>query len=1345
MVRIFISHSNRDNDDATEIDARLKSAGFDNRFLDIDKHGGIQPGDDWERRLYHEVERAQAVVLIVTDNWLDSKWCFVEFTQARALGKAIFILILTATKEKIVGKDLQHIDLTAGRDVGLAWLVRRLTEITLQSRAHLDLPRGTVPFPGLPAFEETQAAVFFGRDAEILDLMERLRQIRTSGGARLITLLGASGSGKSSLLRAGLVARLRYDRDNWIVCKPFRPEAEPVDRLIDTLLLTLREAGPGESPGDGEAERRWREALASATPGEALREIARALRRRAGALDAQILIPIDQAEELFTRAEPSKQRAFFALLDAALADDLPFVAIAALRSDHLGDWQTVDGLSAPAVLHPLARMPLAHIGSLVRDPAKLVHLKVDEEMIAALTADAESDDALPLIAFLLRRMYDTIGTDTAWTLAHYQAMGDRRADRTPLQDAVRRAADDALPDLTDSQAAALREAFVSALVRVNAEGGFVRKAARLADIPHEARPLLQRLVEARLLVTDIRAGADGSGPSETVIEVAHEALFRVWPRLSGWLDEARDFLIGKARLNQMFQDWQKLETSERRKGLLSGIMLDRARGWLAAYPHRFSDAERAFIEESDRAEVEDQQKLLREAQRATDALAAATETADALIFNLAQKFRRSGLPNAMVREILEEARRLLDRLNTGDNRSAALERSRAVALAELGQSLAEFGAPDEARQLYEESLEIFQRLAEREPENTQAQRDLSLGLEKIADIRQRQDPAAALALYEQSLEIRRRLAEREPENTEAQRDLSISQEKIADIRQRQDPAAALALYEQSLEIRRRLAEREPENTQARRDLSVSLNNIADIRQRQDPAAALALYEQSLEITRRLAEREPENTQAQRDLSISLNNIADIRQRQDPAAALALYEQSLEITRRLAAWEPENTQAQRDLSISLDRIADIRQRQDPAAALALYEQSLEITRRLAEREPENTQAQRDLSVSLNKIADTRQWQDPAAALALYEQSLEIRRRLAAREPENTEAQRDLSLSLDSIADIRQRQDPATALALYEQSLEIRQRLAAREPENTEAQRDVSVSLNRIADIRQRQDPAAALALYEQSLEITQRLAEREPENTQAQRDLSVSLSRIADIRQQQDPAAALALYEQSLEIRRRLAKRKPENTQVQRDLSVSLEKIADIRQRQDPAAALALYEQSLEIRRRLAKREPENTQVQRDLSVSLEKIADIRQRQDPAAALALYEQSLEIFKRLAEREPENTQAQRDLSVSLDRIADIRQRQDPAAALALYEQSLEIATRLAQQSDSIEAKTDLVISHYKISTVTTGARRIASLQQALDIAQQLEAAGQLTVVQADWPDILRRALAEAEGSE
>jgi hypothetical protein len=134
-----------------------------------------------------------------------------------------------------------------------------------------------------------------------------------------------------------------------------------------------------------------------------------------------------------------------------------------------------------------------------------------------------------------------------------------------------------------------------------------------------------------------------------------------------------------------------------------------------------------------------------------------------------------------------------------------------------------------------------------------------------------------------------------------------------------------------------------------------------------------------------------------------------------------------------------------------------------------------------------------------------------------------------------------------------------------------------------------------------------------------------------------------------------------------------------------------------------------------------------------------------AALALYEQSLDIARQLAEREPENTQFLRDLSISLDRIADIRQREHPTAALALYRESLEIAERLAKTYDSLRAKADLLVSHYKISTVTTGARRIASLQQALDIAQQLEAAGQLTADQAGWPDFLRQELTKAEGRE
>ena len=631
MARLFISHSSLDNVDAEELKAWLTARGFENAFLDIDKQSGIQPGADWEKTLYREIERAQAVVILVTDHWLQSKWCFAEFTQARALGKAIFPLIIAPTGEKIVGEDIQTIDLTSDREGGLDRLSRRLTEIALQSPEGFDLPKDTVPFPGLSAFEERHAAVFYGRDPEIRDLLERLRRARTTSDKKLIAILGASGSGKSSLLRAGLVPRLKRDRDNWIVCPPFRPEGDPLHRLIDTLLLSVRQHSGKDAKISPEQEETWRGELASEAPGKALKEIARTLRRQSGAMDAQILIPIDQAEELFTIAEPADRKAFFFLLDRLLAEHLPFVAVAALRSDHLGELQKADELSAPYELFPLAPMPLERVGSLVRGPARLVGLKADDDMISALIRDAESEDALPLIAFLLRKMFETFGADKVWTLEHYRSFGNKETGDTPLHDAVRRAAEEALPKLLDKDAAHLREAFVPALVRVNAEGSFVRKAARLDGFDGNARPLLEKLVDARLLVTrglEITNTDDGEAEpstetSETTLEVAHEALFRVWPRLASWLEQEREFLIGKARLDQAYSDWQALDEKSKRKGLLSGVMLERARIWLIDHPGRFTAGEKDFIRLSAEMEAEDRRRRERMRRNLFGALTAA--------------------------------------------------------------------------------------------------------------------------------------------------------------------------------------------------------------------------------------------------------------------------------------------------------------------------------------------------------------------------------------------------------------------------------------------------------------------------------------------------------------------------------------------------------------------------------------------------------------------------------------------------------------------------------------------------------------------------------------------------
>jgi hypothetical protein len=182
MARIFISHSGRDNEAAARIKTWLKEQGFETLFLDFDKHAGIPPGADWERTLYREIEQSQAVIIIQTPNWLDSKWCFAEFTQARALGKAIFPVIEAPTGDTLISSDIQALDLRRDRDGGLEQLARQLTRIALDAQGGFAWDATRPPYPGLLAFQEEDAALYFGRDDDIRRLIERLNARRAQGG-----------------------------------------------------------------------------------------------------------------------------------------------------------------------------------------------------------------------------------------------------------------------------------------------------------------------------------------------------------------------------------------------------------------------------------------------------------------------------------------------------------------------------------------------------------------------------------------------------------------------------------------------------------------------------------------------------------------------------------------------------------------------------------------------------------------------------------------------------------------------------------------------------------------------------------------------------------------------------------------------------------------------------------------------------------------------------------------------------------------------------------------------------------------------------------------------------------
>ena len=123
MASIFLSHSSQDNAVALDLSRRLKEHGYDSLFLDFDPESGIRAGRDWERELYRNLKLARAVIVLCSAHSMTSRWCFHEIAQAKALGKEIFPITISACQVEAILNDRQMIDLTA---VGADEALRRL-------------------------------------------------------------------------------------------------------------------------------------------------------------------------------------------------------------------------------------------------------------------------------------------------------------------------------------------------------------------------------------------------------------------------------------------------------------------------------------------------------------------------------------------------------------------------------------------------------------------------------------------------------------------------------------------------------------------------------------------------------------------------------------------------------------------------------------------------------------------------------------------------------------------------------------------------------------------------------------------------------------------------------------------------------------------------------------------------------------------------------------------------------------------------------------------------------------------------------------------------------------------
>jgi WD40 repeat protein len=603
MSAIFVSHSNRDAAFAGELREWLGSKGHRSVFLDFDPQHGIPPGRDWEQELYQQIRGCRAVIVVGSRHWLASKWCFAEMTQARALGKALLPLRIDDAEIDGVIADRQIVDMTVDRAEAFDRLWRGLIAAGLDPVDLFDWDGTRPPYPGLVALQEEDAAVYFGRDDEVGAGLDVLNRVRRLGSAGVVVFMGASGVGKSSFIRAGIVPRLRRDPERWLVVDPFRPRDDPVRELAGVLSAAFGRAGEPRPRADlRDALHQTRHSSGDIGP-NGLLELITDLRIATHRAEAKVLIVVDQFEEMLGYpADHPATDLLRSLCSATEAPHSPLVVAATLRSDFVGAFQTSGPLAGARCewisVDPLSASAIAQI---IEQPAKTAGLELGAGLVLAMVADTDSGGALPLLAFTLRELYEKYGQDGRMDVVEY------RDQLGGLQGAVARVADELVEtsSLDPDDDEALRISFLR-MVRMTDDDRFVRRPARWDDLPMSTRPLLERFVAARLLVSSVEG-------SERVVEVAHEALFRSWQRLATWLERNTETLRLERDLRLASRSWRS--GGQDVGDLWRGARLARVLELSDAREYGLDDLDREFVAASQHAELAEAKSIERRRRR----------------------------------------------------------------------------------------------------------------------------------------------------------------------------------------------------------------------------------------------------------------------------------------------------------------------------------------------------------------------------------------------------------------------------------------------------------------------------------------------------------------------------------------------------------------------------------------------------------------------------------------------------------------------------------------------------------------------------------------------------------
>lgn len=428
------------------------------------------------------------------------------------------------------------------------------------------------PFVGLRPFESEESLLFFGRQQQVVELLQCLHRFH------FVALVGSSGSGKSSLVRAGLIPSLKAgylvkNKDKWIIAM-MKPGQSPLCNLAEAII----------NQQDSLTEKLSVTALENLIKEEGVDAIFDNLKPFWKENNTNFFLLVDQFEELFRfslnqrNSEKQDESIDFVniLLELAANKNLPIYIVITMRSDFIGDCSQFYGL--PEAINQsqylVPRLNRLQLKSTIEGPIKLYDGKIAPALTAKLLNDMQLvKDELPLLQHVLMRLWDykqADGDDVALNVEDYVRVGG-------IENALSNHADEALAGMTEQELKLTKKIF-QALTTVDEDGRKIRRPARLSQLEaltgvskENVRAVVNRFIEDKrcfLVISKVENKED------EVIDISHESLIRQWNTLNIWVDEEAESAKIFFRLKESLELHEKKE-----KDLLSGNELQLILHW----------------------------------------------------------------------------------------------------------------------------------------------------------------------------------------------------------------------------------------------------------------------------------------------------------------------------------------------------------------------------------------------------------------------------------------------------------------------------------------------------------------------------------------------------------------------------------------------------------------------------------------------------------------------------------------------------------------------------------------------------------------------------------------------